>query len=226
MALFYEAPENLAGYKRETNWSALFQASNNHENIPRQFKTRAPRVKSIEAKALRNFAKLRKETNAIVSNIKKEAAAERTIDVSDDESNQTEPNQAIDVSVSDDESNQPEHKQTKKRTANRVDGSRPKGLGQSYFLYTGPRTRANGRRGRCKGCDNLIQYDEDRVLHSWRKNEKRYYSRDIYHCTVECLKRMDTQYRKQLESTTFKQPELRQVVADMNMRKRTRSETS
>ena len=58
------------------------------------------------------------------------------------------------------------------------------------------------------------------------KNEKRYFNRDIYHCTVECLKRMDIQYRKELESTTFKQPELRQVVAEMNMRKRTRSETS
>ena len=228
MALFYEAPENLAGYKRETNWSALFQASNNHENIPRQFKGRAPRVKSIEAKAMRNFAKLRKETNEIVSNMKKEAAAETTIDMSDSdesqESNQPEPKQTIELS--DDESKQPEPKQTRKRTANRVDGSRPKGLAQSYFLYTGPRRRANGRRGKCKGCNEFVQYDEDRVLHSWRKNEKRYWNRDIYHCTVECLKRMDTQYRKQLESTTFKQPELRQVVAEMNMRKRTRSETS
>ena len=70
---------------------------------------------------------------------------------------------------------EPKHVPTRKRTANQVARSRPKGLTQSYFLHHGPRGGEN-----------------------W----------------------------KQLENGTFRQLELRQVVAEMNMRKRTISETS
>ena len=58
-------------------------------------------------------------------------------------------------------------------------------------IFSRDYTPKGGRRARCKGCQEEIEYTAAAILHHWcYEDEEQYLRTDQYHCTAACLAEM------------------------------------